>query len=392
MKPYELDSAIQKTGPAPLYLLEGEEDYLRDQALSVIRAAVLGGASATGRSDAGSTEGGGLEAFNSELLYGDESEAEEILARVMEVPVFASRRLVVLKAADKLPPRASEALVPYCKAPIETTTLVITAPKLDGRLKFTQALRQHAAIVDCAPLFEGQLAPWIRAEADRVGVRLNGDAVLLLKEAAGDSLYLVRRELEKLAGYVPADKVAGPAEVESVRGVEPGASVFDLTAAISAQARPRALRILARNLEAGEAPLRILGSLVWQYRRIWKGRALLRQGSSEAEAGRALGIGPYRLREFLEQARRLPEPHLRTAFGLFLDTDSRLKGGSAGAPGCVMEALLLELCDDVARQHPPPAVESTRVTRAPAHVDSMPRGQNPSGNVRTIRPGRPSTR
>lgn len=393
MKPYELDSAIKKTGPAPLYLLEGEEDYLRDQALSVIKAAVLGGAGAGGDSGVGPTEGGGIEVFNSELLHGDESDAEEILMRVMEAPLFASRRLVVLKSAEKLPARAGEALVPYFKAPADTTTLVVTSPKLDGRLKFAQALRQHAVIVDCAPLFENQLGPWIRAEAGRFGVRVHGDAVLLLKEMAGGSLYLVRRELEKLAAYVPTGTIVGPAEVDSVRGVEPGASVFDLTAAISAQDLGRALRILARNLEAGEGPLRILGSLVWQYRRIWKGRDLLRQGSAETEVGRTLGISPYRLGEFLEQVRRLPEPHLRTAFARFLDTDSRLKGGSAGVPARVMEDLLLELCADVARQRSTKAVDGGRsLAQVPAGGSSTPRGRTPIGNVRTIRSGRPSTR
>ena len=42
-------------------------------------------------------------------------------------------------------------------------------------------------------------------------------------------------------------------DVHLLRGMDPGASVFDLTLAIAEGRRGRALSILARNLEAGEA-------------------------------------------------------------------------------------------------------------------------------------------
>jgi DNA polymerase III delta subunit len=41
---------------------------------------------------------------------------------------------------------------------------------------------------------------------------------------------------------------------------------------------------------------------------------------------------------------RFSDPHLRRAFELFVDTDSKLKGGSAGSGRRVMETLLLSLC------------------------------------------------
>lgn len=326
---------------APLYLVCGEEDCLRDQALATITASVLG-------PEEPAAGGNGLEAFNCDLLYGDECDASEILACAGEASVFAARRLLIVKATEKLPAREGEILLPYLKAPSDSTTLVFMAAKLDGRLKFSQAVSKHAVVVDCSSLYENQLPAWIRAEAGKAGVRLNEEAVLLLADLAsslrtlpGGSLYLIRRELEKLAVFVPAGAVAGPADVETVRGGEAGASVFDLAAAIGAQDRGRALRILARNLEAGEAPVRILGSLAWQYRQIWKVKELLRQGRGEAETARLLRLQPFKVKEFVG---RFPDAHLREAFRLFGETDSRLKGGSATAPALVLESLVLSLC------------------------------------------------
>jgi DNA polymerase-3 subunit delta len=338
MKLQDILSTITKDGAAPLYLVTGEkrggrkdsfevDDYLVDQAVAAIKAAVLGGIEGA--------EGGGTEAFNYDLLYGDETDASEILARAGESPVFASRRLILVKAADKLPAAEGEKLLDYLKEPCETTALVFVAgKKMDERRKFTQTLMKRAVLVDCAPPPEGQLPAWIKAEAGRLGVRVEDDALLLLKEMAvslkemaGGSLYLIRRELEKLAAYVGEGRPVKAADVQTLKGTEPGASVFDMTGAIGAQNRAQALRILARNLEAGEDPLRILGALAWQYRRIWKAKEQGGQWGRESDLGRSFS-----------------EARLRSAFERFAETDSQLKGAGGGSKTRVLETLLLDLC------------------------------------------------
>ena len=152
VKSYDLPAQLQKSGVGSLYAIVGEEDCLRAQALATIKEAVLGGDSADGEG------GGGLGAFNEDLLFGDEHTAAEVMLRAQEAPVFSARRLVVVKTADKLPAREGEALLPYLKEPNESTTLVFFSHKLDGRMKFTQALMKAATVVDCGPLVEPRLS------------------------------------------------------------------------------------------------------------------------------------------------------------------------------------------------------------------------------------------
>ncbi|MBX3236860.1 MAG: DNA polymerase III subunit delta [Nitrospiraceae bacterium] len=361
----ELPQALGRAGLAPIYAVVGEEDYLRDRAVAALRNAVLGDETPTG--------------FNDDVFHGDESAVEDVLACAAEIPVFATRRVVVFKTLDKLAAREGEKLLPYLAEPNETTTLVLVATKFDGRLKWTQALTKHAVVVDCAPLREAQVAGWIKQEAGTVGVRLDDEATQLLKEVAGESLYGVRRELEKLAAYVPADRAAQAADVELLRGTEAGASVFDLTAAIGARDHGRALRILARNVENGEAPLRILGALVWQYRRLWKVKDQLAASGRDGDAARTLRMDPARVRTFLGQ---FSDGHMVQAFQWFMETDGRLKGGSGSSPVRVMEGLLLQLCSRPAPQQITPG---TGRTTPPAQ---RPAGARPLSNVRTITRGK----
>lgn len=355
----QLHQLLAQGTVAPLYLVVGEEDLLRDQTLSTLKAALLGG------------EG---DEFNCDLFYGDDAGGAEIVACASEIAVFAARRLVIVKGADKLPARECDALLPYLKSPNDSTAVIFLASKLDGRLKFTQALNQAAVTVDCSPLRDAQLIPWLKQDAERVGITLDDEAMQLLREACGGSLYSVRRELEKLASYVATDQVVTAADVNLLRGTEPGASVFDLAVAIGAKNRGLALTILTRNLEAGDAPLRILGSLAWQYRRLWKVKELIRQGGREGEAARTLRMDPYKVRAFLGQ---FSDAHLQDALWLFLEVDAKLKGGSNGRPVRVLEALLLKLCDRGSMDGPPSSPSRVVGMAPPARARTL-------SNVRTI--------
>ncbi len=312
----------------PACLVEGEEEELRVRAVAVLTRWVLGD-----EADA---------AFNCDAFYADEQDSATILGCAQEVAVFAPHRVVVVKRAEKIAAKDSDRWLGYLKDPNTSTTVVFVTAKLDKRLKLSQALLKLPLVVDCGPLMGATLTGWIQEEAQSLGVQVSPEGMVLLRESAGHSLGMVRRELEKLALLVPAGTVAGAREVEAVRGVEPGASVFDLTTAIGARDRRRALAILARNLEAGEAPLRVLGALTWQYRRLWKMMELARQGGRDGEVARTLRIEPRQVRTWVG---RFPEPHFRHAFDLFLESDSKLKGAAAGSGRRVLESVLLTLCE-----------------------------------------------
>ncbi|MCS6897990.1 MAG: DNA polymerase III subunit delta [Nitrospira sp.] len=357
LNPYQLEAMLKKQAPAPLYLVVGEEDLLRDYAVAAFKAALL-------------NDGGG---FNYDLFYGDEATGADIRNCVSELPAFADRRLVVVKAAEKLPVQETEPLIDCLNQPVETTTLVFVSAKLDGRLKFSQLLARKAMKVDCSPLREPQLSGWIAKEAGKLGLCLDEEALHLLKDMAGGSLQGLRRELEKLAAYTLSSRSATAEDVQLLRGIEPGASIFDLTLAIAEGRRGWALSILARNLEAGEDPLRLLGSLAWQYRRIWKAKESLAAGNRETEVARTLQlrIEPARIRSFL--ARFSPE-HTPIVSRLLFEANDRLKGGGSSRPRIVLERLVLCLCE----------LATTAQPRSP--VFSADRsGSRLVSNVRTIR-------
>ena len=315
---HELKRQLAAGDLAPLYFVVGEEAPLRDDAVAAIRAAVLG------------PDDANIGAFNSDVVYGDETEAAEILTLCGNLPMFATRRLVVVKEVGALGAHEAERLLPYLEAPVETTCLVLTGGKVDGRVKFFQALKQAAVSVDCAPLDAQALPAWVQEQAGALGLRLDQAARESLIEASGGALGVLCREMEKLAAYVAPNTRVTAADVEAVQGADTGGSVHDLIDALQRRDRVSSLRSLGKVLDAGEPPLKVLGFLAACWRNMWR-------------------------------ARKFSQEMLRD-FELFREIDSRLKGGGGGRrkERLEMERLVLNLCRGAGRATPSRPFASAR--------------------------------
>ena len=315
---HELKRQLAAGDLAPLYFVVGEEAPLRDDAVVAIRAAILG------------PDDANVGVFNSDVVYGDETEAAEILTLCGNLPMFATRRLVVVKEVGALVAREAERLLPYLEAPVETTCLVLTGGKVDGRVKFFQALKQAAVSVDCAPLDARALPAWAQDQAGALGLRLDEAARELLIEASGGDLGVLCREMEKLAAYVAPNTRVAAADVAAVQGADTGGSVHDLIDALQRRDRVGSLRFLGKVLDAGEPPLKVLGFLAACWRNMWR-------------------------------ARQFSEEMLRD-FELFRETDSRLKGGGGGRrkERLAMERLVMNLCRGAGRATPSRPFASAR--------------------------------
>src|SRR2546425_10589772 len=157
---YELKRQLAAGDFASLYLIVGEEAVLRDDAVAAIWAAVLG------------LDEANIGVFNSDVVYGDETEAAEILTFCGSLPLFATRRLVVVKEVGGLRAHETERLLQYLKEPVETTCLVLTGGKGDGRPQIFQGPKQGAGTRAGRPLDARALPGSVHEQARASGRRL----------------------------------------------------------------------------------------------------------------------------------------------------------------------------------------------------------------------------
>jgi DNA polymerase III subunit delta len=324
----DLTGHLDRGSISTVYLLTGEEEFLIQAAMERLVGAVV---------DSRTKD------FNHTVLDGETASADEILTAVESLPAFAERRLVVLKSAEQLPAGEANRLVPYLNNPSPSTCFVCIAPKFDARRSFFQALKMHGAVVDCRPLTDAQVTVWLKARAKSLGSTLSEDAVIFLKERVGRDLFPLQNELTKAVLGSDQPKTIGLEDVQRACSVSGEVSVYDLLNALSQRRIEPSIRTLTRLVDEGEPPLKILSTISYRFRLVWKVKQAMHAGHTDAALMRMFGLGQWAGSVAIAAAKAYPEKDLRFAFQRFVETDAGLKGGLL-SPKLLLEILVLDLC------------------------------------------------
>jgi DNA polymerase-3 subunit delta len=306
-----------------VYLILGNELILRREALERIETAALG-------SDPS------VSAFGRQVFAGAESRASDILAATQGLPMFGSRRLVIVDGIERLRKGDREALLPGIDDVPETSVLVLLADKLDGRLTFTRSLKQKAALIPAEGLPEASLPQWISRRFASLGHRVTRDTAERLLLLAGPRLTVLAGEIEKTSLYVGPGHPVRTEDVDRAAAGGLGGTLEDLVTAVSERRLVGALKALADALEVGEEPLRVLGFLNYRITDLWR----------VADGGKGWPV-------VNRQARHWNSAELGRAVAALYSADRLLKGGGGGVPlakrpgdRLVLETLLRKIIGD----------------------------------------------
>lgn len=327
MKPEEFSKMVEKGTPGPLYLLYGDEPYLVERAVKALLER---------------TVDPGFRDFNLSVFYGNECKGEELFAAAQTLPMFADRRVVLVKKGGELSAAAQEILLPYLGDPSPTTCFILQAEKVDGRKKFFAEFKKRGEAVEYKRPYENQLAPYLREEVRAAGKRIDPSAADLLGYLVGTNLQELASQVEKLCVYCGSKEVIGLDDVKAIVSDTKTENVFEFTDALGAKDLRKSMRMLSSLFRDGEVPIRILGAVARHFRQLWQVRELLDRKVPPAELGKATGINPYFLKKVVDQARNYTVVELRVVFEKMLALDVAFKSG--GRSEILFERFLTEVC------------------------------------------------
>lgn len=174
--------------------------------------------------------------FNLVVLRGDEASAEAVDTALSTPPMFAERKMVVVRDAQALKKDARAVLDRYLRQPAADVVLLL----VDQAGEKAAAFGASAVVVDFQPLSGERVPAWIAHYAETVpGVRIEEGAARLLLDAVGTDLASLATELDKLASYA-AGGVVDEAAVRAVVGVRSGETMADLLDAVADRNAARA--------------------------------------------------------------------------------------------------------------------------------------------------------
>ncbi|MFO7832091.1 MAG: DNA polymerase III subunit delta [Desulfuromonadaceae bacterium] len=328
MNAAELSRAVAARKLPSLLFLYGEEAFLLHESLKeVISAAV----EPEDRD------------FNLDIFSAQDNSVGEILDSAYAYPVFAPRRCVVVKEAQRFNADEYEQLLKYVKKPLESTCLVLCADKIDKRKKFFTNFKKCGEIVEFKRFYPNKIPGFAKERAAKSQKRFTEDALELFCRRVGTNLSEVVAELDKLVSYCGADVPL--IDVDHVIAVVSDTrvdSIFELTDAAGNGNLGEALLLTERLQYEGEHPLKILTMLVRHFRQLWKVNALLKHNESQSEICKRVGINPYFASKTIKQARMFNAAVFADIYALFVQTDMDLKS-SAGQPPALMQECITRL-------------------------------------------------
>ncbi len=329
--------SLKKNDPDPVYLLSGDEDVLKDEAVRALVQTAVGGESDRD--------------FNLDVRYASDLTSDAFHALVNTLPMLAERRAIVVRGMEQLGKRKTklrDEVLRYLAAPNPTTVLVLVVAA--GEEPDAELVRASTAVV-LEPLSVERVPRWIQHYASTLGITLAPDAADLLLGAVGTDLSTLARELEKLATLGGGRPVTAE-DVSSLVGVRRGETVYDLVHAALERRVARAAQLVEPVLEqAGMSGVKILSLLGTHLVGTAVARVERDRGTARLEDAVLRQIQtarPYGLRNWREEAARWAKwslewssADLRRALRAALAADNALKTATVSDDRGIVTQLVL---------------------------------------------------
>jgi DNA polymerase-3 subunit delta len=335
---------------APVYVVSGTDEFVRELALREIESAVVD-----------PSPGEPIE-FNQERFDGQvgSTTAAAVILSANQLPLLgasAGRRLVLVRRARRLveptrrgsegeesetAPAEVQALVEYVKDPAPRTVLVLEmeAPP-DARRKTWKEIDRAAVVVECNPLKQWEVPEWIGRQAKKLDLRLGNEEVRYLAAEFGADQRRLSTELEKIAIYAAGARISMD-ELAELLGRGKAQHVFKFVDAVAGREPARALKQLNRLLDEGEPPFPILALLDRRVGQLLMAKEMGGRGKRGAQLAAALQIPPRAADELARHAEGFEEGELLTGIRALAETDRALK--STGLPArLLLERLVIQL-------------------------------------------------
>jgi DNA polymerase III subunit delta len=296
-----------------------------------------------------------------------ETDLAEILDRARTPSLMAPFQVFFIRGVKTLFGRGSNeekmaAIEEYCKDPNPAAVLIFVADHISipadaRRMELTdkeryerirETMGEYCAIVELARVEEGEAVRWVDEYCATRSVKIDADAARELVDALGGDMMMISNELEKLILYVGEKKRITLGDVETMVLAAKQRSLYELTDAISAKDRVRALEMLDAILTTGEGDEAAIGHLYMLAKTFRQMLVILERNVRDqrmlwAALWQGFRVPPFAADDIIKQARRYKSKReLTRAIRLVAKTDLALRSNPPNKR-LVLEKLVLDL-------------------------------------------------
>ena len=293
-----------------VYILYGEEAYLRNQYKEKLKTALLDGG----------------DAMNLHCFEGKDVKTGDVIDLAETMPFLAQRRVIVLENSG-LFAHGGEELARYLEAPSETTYFVFAEATVDKRSKLYKAATAKGRAIDFKAQDETTLKRWIMGFLKRENKNITERDLNLFLDKTGSDMENIRGELEKLLCYCLERDVITAQDIEAVCTKQVTSQIFDMINAVAERRQKAAMELYYDLLTLKEPPMRILFLITRQFNLLLQVKELKNKGLDANAIGEKVGLAGFIARKYVAQAAKFKEADLRRALADCVEAEQAVKTG-----------------------------------------------------------------
>lgn len=305
-----INDDIKKGDFKQIYLLYGEERYLRRQYTDRLRKAMC-------NED---------DQMNTHFYEGKDIPVGEIIDLAETLPFLANRRVIFISNSG-LFKSGGEKMAEYLKAPNETTFFVFTESEVDKRSKLYKTVQSKGYAAEFSIQDENTLKRWVGGVLNREGKKITENTVQLLLTKTGTDMENIQMEVEKLICYCMDKDVVTNEDVEAICTNRVTNHIFDMVGAIAEGHQQKALQLYYDLLALKEPPMRILFLIARQCNMLLQTKEMKARGYDNKTIGSKIGVPPFIAGKYVNQAARFKTSQLKSAVRQCVEAEEAVKSG-----------------------------------------------------------------
>lgn len=319
----QLNQDIKSENFKPVYLLYGDEDFLKKSYKHKLQEAVAG-----------------ADTMNCTIYDGKETSQEEVIAMADTMPFFAERRCILVEDSGWFK-KESKAIADYLPDMPETTVLIFVEKELDKRNRLYKQVVKQGYAAELKKQTERELTRWVLGLLGREDIRITEPVMQSFLNRTGEDMNVIRTEAEKLITYLGDRKVVTEADLEAVCTAQITGKIFDMITAMSQRNRKQALALYYDLLALREPPMRIIFLIARQYNQLLQIKEEFYGNSDQGEVAKKLGLAPFVVGRLRTLARTFTKEELLKNVEVCVQAEEDIKTGRL-TDQVAAELLLLE--------------------------------------------------
>lgn len=306
----KLSEEIKSGQLKQVYILYGEEAYLRSQYKDKLKTALLGDG----------------DAMNFHYFEGKDVRSQEVIDLAQTMPFLAERRVIMLENSG-LFSHGGEDLAEYMSAISPTAYFVFVEPTVDKRSKLYKAATAKGRAIEFKAQDETTLKRWILGLLKKENKNITERDLNLFLDKIGSDMENIRGELEKLFCYCMEKDVITAQDIEAVCTKQVSSQIFDMINAVAERRQKAAMDLYYDLLTLKEPPMRILFLITRQFNLLLQVKELRNKGFDANTIGEKVGLAGFIARKYAAQAAKFKEADLRSALTDCVETEEAVKTG-----------------------------------------------------------------